>query len=599
MFKILIRKSHCLLSFLAALFLAVFPLSATDIHSIKTEVYLHRNGNAVVVQQWNVTITGGTEWFIPIQDLGQRGIRSFSVFENDREFVNEERSWNSNRTLEQKKFRCGISETGPESLELCWGQGEPGEHVYDIMYIIDNLVQASSDGENDVFNWQFLNDEWSARPQQVSLTVYNYADSAYVWQAGEEGNMGVWVFGCEADCTVEEGVVRIESTEPFDYDSHLTVMMRFDKGLFDPRTQEARTFEQLRDDAFLGSDYGFTEEDWTPEHKGLLYYLKEIFKTLGAIAIGVAIPVFVLLVLPWLLVMAWRKLTGRRYRKSVFGSRRITGWSRELPLDGKLYAAYSILKEGDQLASGDSLFVNMMGAYFLRWIHKGLVVCEKDLQQEGRMNLRFTQPTPDGLQTNDELELKYYKSARLASGNNLILEADEFSKWSKAHSASVCAWPDEARRAGGKVWKPLPMEERRKVVEFKNFLQNFTISQEREAPEVALWQEYLVYAQLFGIADKVTENLEKLYPKLYREYVSKVHLTDSDTQAFLRAVTRSSASLLSSAQREQNRLASLYSSKSSSSSSSYQRSRSYGGGGHSSHHGGGGHSGGGHGGGSR
>ena len=586
------------LFFLSALLLAFSSLHATDIRSVHTDVYLHKNSNAVVYQRWEVDITGGTEWYIPIQHMGQRSIRSFRVFENDEEYQNEGRNWNSKRTLQEKKFRCGIVETGPESVELCWGQGEYGVHTYHIMYIIDNLIQASADGENDMFNWQFLNDEWNAPPQKVSMTVYNYADSAYVWQAGEGGNVGVWVFGCEADCTVEDHEIHIESTEPFRYDSHLTLMMRFDKGLINPKTTDPRSFEEMRDEAFLGSDYGLTEEDydWQPEERDFLYYVKKIFKTLFEIAVGVAIPVVALIILPALLIMGWRKLTGRRYKKSVFGKKRITGFTRELPLDGKLYATYSILKEGDHLNGGDSLFAHLMGAYFLRWIHKGLVVCEKDPEKEDRMNLRFTQATPDGLQTSDELEQKYYKAARIAAGDNLILAADEFSQWSKANWATVNAWPEEARIAGRHIWEPLPMEARQKVVEFKNFLNDFTISGEREAPEVTLWQEYLVFAQLFGIADKVTKNLEKLYPKIYQEYVSQAHLSSVDTRAVLHSVTRSSASLLSAAQREKSRISSMYSSSSSSSS---HRSRSYGGGGHSSYHGGGGHHGGGHGGGSR
>ena len=67
---------------LAALLLGAAAAHATDIHSIETEVYLHRNGNAVVAQWWNVNITGGTEWYIPIDNLGSRYIRDLKVFEN-------------------------------------------------------------------------------------------------------------------------------------------------------------------------------------------------------------------------------------------------------------------------------------------------------------------------------------------------------------------------------------------------------------------------------------------------------------------------------------------------------------------------------------
>ena len=36
---------------------------------------------------------------------------------------------------------------------------------------------------------------------------------------------------------------------------------------------------------------------------------------------------------------------------------------------------------------------------------------------------------------------------------------------------------------------------------------------EREYFEVHIWEEYLIYAQLLGIADKVEEQFSKLYPK--------------------------------------------------------------------------------------
>ena len=45
------------------------------------------------------------------------------------------------------------------------------------------------------------------------------------------------------------------------------------------------------------------------------------------------------------------------------------------------------------------------------------------------------------------------------------------------------------------------------------FLLDFSIMPERQYFEVALWEEYLIYAQLLGIADKVEEQFSKLYPR--------------------------------------------------------------------------------------
>lgn len=584
-------KTARLLLLLALLLLGAMPGRATDIRSIDTEVWLHKNGNAVVHQRWDVTITGGTEWYIPITRLGQRGIRDFIVYEDDRRFENDGREWNSDRTLEQKMYRCGIVDKR-DGVELCWGQGRPGDHVFDIIYIIDNLVQASADGENDAFNWQFLNDEWSANPQRVSLKMYNLADSTQVWKAGEAGNMGVWVFGCEADYGVEDGEVRIESTEPFDYLSHLTVLMRFDKGLFDPRTTDSRSFEQLQSDAMAGSDYALPTDDDRPIRNPLAR-IGLFLLFLGGFFLAI---VLVVVWIPKGFLWIWRSVFGFRYSRTFFGKSRITGWWRDLPFEGNLCACYSLLWVGDKLSETKELFPRLVGAYFLRWVHKGLVTCEKDPAQEGRMNLRFVPSSPEALSVNDPMEAKIYHAARLAAGDNLLLEDSEFKKWTHDRYVTVGDWPDQAYNDGKPVWWSRSEEERCRLVQFKNYLEDFTLSKIREAPEVTLWEEYLVFAQLFGIADKVSHNLEKLYPDVYRKYVGQLHLTDTDT--LLRSVHHYS-STLASVPRYVTSYSSSYSSSRSSSSSSSSRTRYYGGGGHSSHRGGGGHSGGGHGGGSR
>ena len=46
----------------------------------------------------------------------------------------------------------------------------------------------------------------------------------------------------------------------------------------------------------------------------------------------------------------------------------------------------------------------------------------------------------------------------------------------------------------------------------KKFLLDFSIMPEREYFEVEIWEEYLIFAQLLGIADKVEKQFKKLYP---------------------------------------------------------------------------------------
>ena len=51
----------------------------------------------------------------------------------------------------------------------------------------------------------------------------------------------------------------------------------------------------------------------------------------------------------------------------------------------------------------------------------------------------------------------------------------------------------------------------------KRYMENFSLLNEREVPELVLWEKYLVYATAFGIADKVLKQLKVKYPELNDE----------------------------------------------------------------------------------
>ena len=48
----------------------------------------------------------------------------------------------------------------------------------------------------------------------------------------------------------------------------------------------------------------------------------------------------------------------------------------------------------------------------------------------------------------------------------------------------------------------------------KHYMEDFSMLDKREVPEIALWEKYLVYATAFGIADKVLKQLKTVYPNL-------------------------------------------------------------------------------------
>lgn len=58
------------------------------------------------------------------------------------------------------------------------------------------------------------------------------------------------------------------------------------------------------------------------------------------------------------------------------------------------------------------------------------------------------------------------------------------------------------------------LEEKAKWVGLKRYMEDFSLLNEKEVPDLKLWERYLVFATAFGIADKVLKQLKIKYPEL-------------------------------------------------------------------------------------
>ncbi len=567
--------------------LLCFVAGAQEIRDIETEVHLFKTGNAVVVQKWDLTATEGTEWYIPIDNPGKSRIRDFQVFEHGEEFANEGDEWSSKRSMAEKAQRCGIVRKKGNDIELCWGLGSYGDHVFTIMYVIENLVQSYEDG--DGFHWHFLNDDWYVNPRHASITIINETDTdPWYWNSEEDYNVRFWGFGMVGDSGIEDGVIRFESTESFRHNSFFSAVVQFNKGLFAPAIAGDGTMEELKETAFVGSDYGKSDD----EEETWLEKVISWILLLVAIVVLIILPVAFVFYLIYRLVrrLYWR-FTGNRYKKEIFGTKKIDFWWRDIPLGGNPTALYSLIQKGDNLSpKRNKVFSNLVSAYFLKWIQEGIITVEKDVNHPERVNLRFVKGEDAGPFA-DKMEDEVYHAALEAAGENKLLEENEFKRWSYRHDSKVVGWPAEAEYSGKPIWEAFSPRERCQAIAFKKYLENFTLMDEREAPEVGLWKQYMIMAASLGVADKVAKNFEKLYPKLMEEYARSTNMMDTaTTYTILRNLNTSSNAMMSSAiSHDADRKA----------AAAAASRRSSGGGGSISFGGGGGGFGGGHGGGAR
>ena len=563
-----------LLPVLSALLISVRSPAASwqRVRDLDIHVTLMSLGGAVFHEKWDLN-TGDdiTEWYLVRENLGDMELVRLQVLdENGNEFA-DDGEWDVHRTLAEKAGKSGVVHKA-NGLELCWGVGTHGDHVFHAFYSFTNAVKSLND--YDMFHMQLVSPGLSSPPEHVRVTIEAKG------QQLDTLNTRIWGFGYEGTSAFQEdGTVVFESSGPFLVDDSVIVLLRFEKGMFSSESIQERDFQDALDQAMIDADFGhdyYEEEDDT--------------------AAGIA-GFFTILVMYFAFLRPFVKaLRGKKSKKDiakVIGVRdpKTVSWFRDIPMGGYLGAADCVLKD-----IGEGKGNNLALAIILRLVHTGYLRPTREI--EGPLQLAFTDKDPQSL---DNIFLPFYRLLEQAAGEDKVLQDKEFSAWASAHSSSVYKWTSnsttEARsRMNIEGWycrgkyTDEGKAQARNVVGFKNFLNDFTLSSQRETFEAQLWKEYLVYAALFGIADKVASQLKDIDPSFFRETFAY----DADMLPQLLTTSRAFASAISSAA-WRGTPSSSYSSGSS--GSSYRSSHGYGG--HSSRSGGGGYSGGGRGGGGR
>lgn len=87
----------------------------------------------------------------------------------------------------------------------------------------------------------------------------------------------------------------------------------------------------------------------------------------------------------------------------------------------------------------------------------------------------------------------------------------------------------------------------------KKYMEDFSMLDKREVPEVIIWEKFLVYATVFGIADKVLKQLKIVYPNISEELNTNHYgymylmMNTNFSNSFSNAITTSMSTAYSSA----------------------------------------------------
>lgn len=521
------------------------------INDIAIDVVLHPDGSADITEAWDVNVTSGTEWYLTRNNLGDIDILNLAVSdESGRRYVVEDR-WDVNRTISQKEGRCGLNSTS-YGCEICWGVGSFGHHVFKVSYTMTNVVKALND--YDMLHMQFISPGLSSEPKKASVRVH-MAEELF-----SESNARIWGFGYYGDINFQDdGSVLVQTSKPIPHNGSVIVLMRFDKGIFSSWSVQNRSFDDVLERAMVGAD--FKEQNKEDDTAGIIIGIM-----LGLIA----------LCCPF--------VAARAQRRSVIGKMKTIGWFRDIPMDGDLVVSDYVLKKALLSKNTNSL----ASALILKMIYQGYLNVTKSA--DGKVEISFNDSRSDQLAG---VEAKLYRMMKDASGMDQILQDKEFSNWSRRNTSRVSGWASSISSESlrklmtkGYVRNLGRFTDRgkakaRELVGFKKYLEEFTLVSERETSEVALWQDYLVFASLFGIADKVAKQLKDIDPQAFEQQMAY----DYDTTRTILYQTRNLSNSITNAQQRE------------AASKAQQASKGFGGG--ASFGGGGGFSGGCFGGGSR
>lgn len=500
-----------------AILLFIFPLvvKANSISKIDMDIYVDKSGTAHVTETWSANLNQGTEGYKPYYNIGNANITNFNVSENGKTYTYND-YWNTNDSFNDKAYKNGINYIS-DGLELCWGISSYGYHNYVLTYDIKGFVATVEDA--DMIYWTLIPYELSSKPNDVHIKIHtdNYlSDSVPVWGYGNYGGTAY----------VYDGYIEMNSEGTLESNEYMTILVKFDKGTFDTPNVLSEGFDYYHDMA----DEGSTKYK---ENKG------SSFAGFFIGVLNVLIQIIVLVSVIFAISKA-AKNTGNRVGTKTFNfgpqgkvlPKDIPNY-RDIPFNKDIYRTFWIA-EGYKLNKNKTDF---LGAILLKWLKEQKITIKK---VEAGFIKKKEETAIDLTKENtfdNALEQELYNMMKEASRDG-ILESKEFEKWCNDNYSKILSWFDKiideetnklinegkitvTEKTSFKVFKckeyivdSSMKEEAIKLKGLKNFLEEFSRIDDKEAIEVNMWEYYLIYAQILGIADKVAKQFKKLYPEI-------------------------------------------------------------------------------------
>lgn len=495
--------------FTLVLFLLPSIILANEINNIDMDIYVDNNGTAHVTEKWTVKAKNNTEFYKQYKNLNESSITNYKVNMNGKNF--ELVDWNINASFEEKAYKYGYNYIY-DGVELCFGISNYGNNNYTLSYDITNFIYNTSDNYQLAY-WNLIQPS-SDMIDNVNIKIHSdfkYSDTLDVWGYGKYG----------APCYVYDGVIEMTSEGAIGSSEYMTIIVKFPANSFNTTATMNNDFNYYLDMANEGA---------TPyKHKNNNGISSAIAEALP-IVLGIGIPLIVIILRS---ILHKKKKYGYKNNKTI--DKANTPLFREIPCNKDMYYANCLVSLNDKLYK-EYQETNIFGAIILKWVKENKVTFKVDPKgifnkDSGTMDLTLN-PTFD-----DPLEKELFDIMYSASKDG-ILEPKELENWCDNHYTKffdlfkrINKREIEKLKANNHIYirtnsneckyknvmDDTIYEDSIQLYGLKKYFDEFTKIDTKEVIEVHLWDEYLMFAYIFGIANRVAKQLKDLYPEVLND----------------------------------------------------------------------------------
>lgn len=489
------------------IFISIQNVNAESISSITMNIYIDSNGDAHVTETWVANPTEKTEYYHAYHEIGNSKIENFVVADETSNYTLID--WNPKASFSDKAYKYGYNYTN-NGVELCFGKSSYDKHTYVLYYTITSFVSQVDDA--DIVYWNLL-DSISPSPSNVNITISS--DTPF------SDNLDVWGYGYNGYAYVYDGKIYMSTDGNLNSDEYMVTLIKFPKGTFNTTN-------------ILDHDFNYYYE---MAEKGVTHHEENGYLVTIIIIFTAFFWVFIIMIIG--AVIKTTPQNGQKYRLSISPDDRkmkdVPNF-RDIPCGKDIFKAYYISYNYGLMKKQTDL----LGAVLLKWLKEKRI----SINKEEKSGLFSKEKTSIILNNNidflNDSEKEIYDMLYEASKDG-ILESREFEKWSKNNYKKIFNWFNnvldcqaEKLIENGNLIKidkkslffkyseyepnSLFREDIKQVKGLRKFLIDFTNIKNREAIEVMLYDEYLMFASIFGIAAKVAKQFKELYPDYIQNY---------------------------------------------------------------------------------